>query len=419
MIFYPNIYLNNVKDIKIELLKENDIKGLLLDVDNTLIDFDLKILEGAKEWCEGLRKKGIKLCILSNTNKIEKVKKVAKELDLPYINFAKKPFKKGFKRAIELLKLDAKNIAAVGDQVMTDVLRRKQNGNVYNSYKTTWKKRYIYNKSKKTFREFNNKRIFEKGKKRKREIKMYFNDVHILYYVAVAILGGVIGQFVDYCNRCFIKEQKIFSKESLWKYKRIMLPNYLLIAVTAIGYIALLYKFGFQPEFSDNLDLIKYMILLPMLLCAFVVDLKEQIIPNRLNLLMFEIGLVFVFLYGFTNINIALNMLIGMVAGGGIFLIITLLGGLIAGKEAMGMGDVKLMGALGLYFGLQNIVVVSVLAFLIGAIGSIIFMIISKKNANTYIPFGPFIVISSVITIFVPFNILFTILMKIFTLGMY
>lgn len=125
MIFYPNIYLNNVKDIKIELLKENNIKGLLLDVDNTLIDFDLKILEGAKEWCDGLRKEGIKLCILSNTNKIEKVKRVAKELELPYINFAKKPFKKGFRRAIALLKLDAKNVAAVGDQIMTDVLRWK------------------------------------------------------------------------------------------------------------------------------------------------------------------------------------------------------------------------------------------------------------------------------------------------------
>lgn len=125
MIFYPNIYLNNVKDIKIEFLKTNNIKGLLLDVDNTLIDFDLKVLEGAKEWCDGLRKEGIKLCILSNTNKIEKVKRVAKELELPYINFAKKPFKKGFRRAIDLLRLDAKNVAAVGDQIMTDVLRWK------------------------------------------------------------------------------------------------------------------------------------------------------------------------------------------------------------------------------------------------------------------------------------------------------
>ena len=248
---------------------------------------------------------------------------------------------------------------------------------------------------------------------------MYFNDVHILYYVLFAIVGGIVGQFIDYCNRCFLKEQKIFSKESLAKYKRIVLPNYWLILVIAIGYMALLYKFGLNDNLMENLDLIKYIILLPMLVCAFVVDLKEQIIPNRLNLLLFEVGLVFVFLYGFNNINIALNMLLGALAGGGIFLIITLIGGLIAGKEAMGMGDVKLMGALGLYFGLQNIVVISVLSFLIGAIVSIIYMIVKKKNADTYIPFGPFIVISSFITIFIPFSILFNLLMEIFTLGMY
>lgn len=125
MNFYPNIYFNNVKEITIQFLEENNIKGLLLDVDNTLIDFDLKILEGAKEWCDNLKKQGIKICILSNTNKIEKVKKVAKELNLEYINFAKKPFKSGFKRALNLLKLDAVNVATVGDQIMTDVLRRK------------------------------------------------------------------------------------------------------------------------------------------------------------------------------------------------------------------------------------------------------------------------------------------------------
>ena len=125
MILYPNIYLNNVKEITIELLKKNNIKGILLDVDNTLIDFNLKMLKGSKEWCESLKENNIKLCILSNTNKIEKVKKVAKELDIPYINFAKKPFKKGFKRAIELLKIEPKYIAVAGDQIMTDILRGK------------------------------------------------------------------------------------------------------------------------------------------------------------------------------------------------------------------------------------------------------------------------------------------------------
>ena len=124
MIFYPNAYLNNVKEVNIELLRENNIKGLILDVDNTLIDFNHKILEGLDIWCRVLKNNDIKLCILSNTNKVEKVKKVATFLDISYITFAKKPMKGGFNKAKELLELDEKNIAVVGDQIMTDVLRR-------------------------------------------------------------------------------------------------------------------------------------------------------------------------------------------------------------------------------------------------------------------------------------------------------
>ncbi len=123
MILYPDTYITNVKDITIELLNKNNIKGLLLDVDNTLIDFNLKILEGSKDWINTLKENDFRLCILSNTNKIEKVKMVAKELNIPYINFAKKPFKKGFKKGAELLKLQPNQIAVVGDQIMTDVLR--------------------------------------------------------------------------------------------------------------------------------------------------------------------------------------------------------------------------------------------------------------------------------------------------------
>jgi len=133
MIFYPDLYLNNVKEISIEILRKHNIKGLILDVDNTLIDYRQNILAGAAEWCQGLRNSGIKICILSNSNKIEKIKKVAEALDAPFISFAKKPLKYGFKKAQKLLGLEAKEIAAAGDQILTDVLRRKQKRNVYNT----------------------------------------------------------------------------------------------------------------------------------------------------------------------------------------------------------------------------------------------------------------------------------------------
>lgn len=114
MLIYPDKYLNNVKEITIDFLNENNIKGLILDIDNTLIDFDRKLLDGAKEWCEELKKHGIKFYILSNTNKKDKVEKVSKELDIPYINFAKKPMKKGFKKVQKIFNIEnPREIAAV------------------------------------------------------------------------------------------------------------------------------------------------------------------------------------------------------------------------------------------------------------------------------------------------------------------
>ena len=125
------------------------------------------------------------------------------------------------------------------------------------------------------------------------------------------------------------------------------------------------------------------------------------------------------FLYGLSDVAISINMLLGMLAGGGIFLLITLLGGLFYGKEAMGFGDVKLMGALGLYFGLSNIIIITLLSFLIGAILSIVLLVSKIKKSNEYIPFGPFIVIGTFISIYIPFETIKNVLMQIFTLGLY
>ncbi len=119
---YPREYVDNVRKISIDLLKKNNIKGLILDVDNTLIDFSKNMPDGTKEWVDEVKKQGIKCCILSNSNKFEKVSNVAKELDIPFIYFAKKPLKFGFNKAKKMLNLQSTEIAVVGDQIMTDVI---------------------------------------------------------------------------------------------------------------------------------------------------------------------------------------------------------------------------------------------------------------------------------------------------------
>lgn len=122
MILYPDYYCQDVTKITPEFLNKHKIKGLILDVDNTLIDIDRKILEGAKQWHEEIVKAGFKTIILSNTNKIEKVESVAKVLNIEYISFARKPSRNGFTKAKEKLNLPAENIAVVGDQIFTDVI---------------------------------------------------------------------------------------------------------------------------------------------------------------------------------------------------------------------------------------------------------------------------------------------------------
>ena len=114
MIFYPKSYFKNILEIDMNFIEKNNIKAILLDIDNTMIDTDNNILEGLEDWVEEAKKHGIKFCILSNTNKKKKAEKMSKKLEVPYIYFAKKPFK--------IVQENSENIAVIGDQILTDVL---------------------------------------------------------------------------------------------------------------------------------------------------------------------------------------------------------------------------------------------------------------------------------------------------------
>lgn len=122
MYIKPNAYLKKVEDITIEFLQKNKIKALILDVDNTLIDYNRNLSKNVEKWAKDIKNKGIKLYILSNTNNKAKVEQVSKTLNIPYKNFAKKPLKGGFKKVQKILKENAENIGVVGDQIFTDVI---------------------------------------------------------------------------------------------------------------------------------------------------------------------------------------------------------------------------------------------------------------------------------------------------------
>ena len=122
MVLYPKAHFNNVREITIDFLQNNKINALILDVDNTLIDYDKNLPQETIEWAKDLKNNKIKLYILSNTNKKEKVKEVARKLEIEYIYFAKKPLKSGFKKVQKILEEEPESIGVVGDQIFTDVV---------------------------------------------------------------------------------------------------------------------------------------------------------------------------------------------------------------------------------------------------------------------------------------------------------
>ncbi len=242
---------------------------------------------------------------------------------------------------------------------------------------------------------------------------MYINDTHVLYYFFALLIGMIVGQFLDYTYERLQHHRKILSKELFTYYIKNMDLKLPLMYTTSFFYVLTIYLIGIR------FDALLYLLLIPFLILIFILDIKKNIIPNRLTLSLFEIGIIFTFIKGFTNYNVFADNIIGCITGGLIFLVIALIGKLVSRKEAMGFGDVKLMGALGLILGFYKIIIVSAIAIVLAGITSIILLIFRKKKVKDYIPFGPFASIATILVMYLPYNELLSIILKLFSLGFY
>ena len=117
----PNAEFDIITDITIDFLKGNNIKGLILDVDNTLIDLSRNKIEGLDDWINSMIESRIKIAIVSNGRKKRQIELLTNKHGLIYVFFALKPFKRGIKKARKELDLCYNEIAEIGDQIFTDV----------------------------------------------------------------------------------------------------------------------------------------------------------------------------------------------------------------------------------------------------------------------------------------------------------
>lgn len=114
--------MDSILDIDDKIIEKYNIKGIVLDVDNTLAPYGCPDpLDGVIEWIECMNNKGIKLMIVSN-NFQKRVKPFADKLGLEFVSMSCKPLTFGMTRACKHLGVDKKSIAIVGDQIFTDIL---------------------------------------------------------------------------------------------------------------------------------------------------------------------------------------------------------------------------------------------------------------------------------------------------------
>jgi len=120
----PDARVASVCDMTPEWLAERGIDALLIDLDNTLAPWRARELpQHARAWLDRIRAAGVKVCLLSNSRTPRRVKHVAETIGIPFVAWAGKPRRGGFRRALEVLgKADARGVAMVGDQLLTDVM---------------------------------------------------------------------------------------------------------------------------------------------------------------------------------------------------------------------------------------------------------------------------------------------------------
>jgi HAD superfamily phosphatase (TIGR01668 family) len=120
--FCPTWTASSVTAISPEFFREHGIRGVILDLDNTLVPWrGAEISAEVAAWVHRMRAAGLRLCIVSNTHRPERLHQLAAAFAIPYIPGSTKPRRRGFLQALAVMDTTPTEAAVVGDQVMTDI----------------------------------------------------------------------------------------------------------------------------------------------------------------------------------------------------------------------------------------------------------------------------------------------------------
>jgi leader peptidase (prepilin peptidase)/N-methyltransferase len=242
-----------------------------------------------------------------------------------------------------------------------------------------------------------------------------------MYYgidgVLIFILGLIVGSFSNVCIYRIPKNESIIypashcpkCRSKIKPVENIPLLSFILLKgrcrnckskisiqypivelLTGLTYLIIYLIYGL------SIQTLVYIILSSALIIIAFIDLNEQIVPDVISLPGIVIGFIISFFVPYISF---IDSALGVVVGGGIILIIGMVGSVIFKKEAMGGGDVKLAAMIGAFLGWKYIIISLFLGFFLGALAGIILIMSKIKSREDVVPFGPFIVLGSFITL--------------------
>ena len=122
MVLRPTLLVETAADVDGDLLRSHGIRGVMVDLDDTLLASHEDDIPGANAtWIRGLRDDGFRIVLLSN-GEPARVARLAEVLDVPAFSLSGKPFPLAFRRGLSALDLPAGEVAMIGDQLFTDVV---------------------------------------------------------------------------------------------------------------------------------------------------------------------------------------------------------------------------------------------------------------------------------------------------------
>ncbi len=165
--------------------------------------------------------------------------------------------------------------------------------------------------------------------------------------------------------------------------------------VTGLLSLALITRYNLLNNSLDRYFI--YLLFISALIVISFIDLKHQIIPDRISISGIIAGLVISF---FSSHLEWYDSLAGIIAGGGSLYLFAFIFEFLTKKEGMGGGDIKLLAMIGAWMGWRSIPFIILSSSLIGTILGTIALLLSKKGLRTRIPFGPFLALGALLCLF-------------------